>query len=131
MVDLFSRLKKSRETKGMTLLEISKVLRISENYLDAIEKKDYSRLPEKVYSIGFIRNYANYLDVDPNGLIKQFIEEIGDADAAFGNAETLPPIHKIREMLEIAKRWLGCKHPVVEIMIGLFILLLISLLICF
>ncbi|MDR2157696.1 MAG: helix-turn-helix domain-containing protein [Holosporaceae bacterium] len=76
MVDLFAKLKKNREDKGLSLSEASAVLRISENYLNAIENKDYSKLPEIVYSIGFIRNYAAYLDIDPRDLIAQFKKEI-------------------------------------------------------
>jgi cytoskeletal protein RodZ len=73
------KLRMAREKKGVTIREIADTLRIGENYLRAIENMDRSALPERVYSLGFVRSYAIYLDMDPQSAVNQFKEEI------FGN----------------------------------------------
>ena len=65
-------LREAREEKGLELNEISSILRIRETHLAALENDDYETLPGKVYAIGFIRTYGNYLGLDSADLIEQF-----------------------------------------------------------
>ena len=53
------RKKKRRKIRG-----ISKKLNINENFLDMIEKGDFSKIPKHVPKLGFVRSYAKYLEVD-------------------------------------------------------------------
>ena len=53
------RKKKRRKVRG-----ISKKLNISENFLDMIEKGDFSKISKHVPRLGFVRSYAKYLEVD-------------------------------------------------------------------
>lgn len=81
------QLKAAREERGETLESISKVLRISEFYLQALENDDRESLPEIVYTIGFLRTYALYLSLDATQLIKafkqQFTQSIHAEDLVF------------------------------------------------
>jgi len=65
-------LRETREEKRLELSEISTILRIRETHLAALENDDYETLPGKVYAIGFIRTYGNYLGLDSADLIEQF-----------------------------------------------------------
>lgn len=67
-------LREKREQKELSIKEISLGTNISPGYLSAIENNDFSQMPGETYVIGFIRNYANYLDLDSNELISIYKE---------------------------------------------------------
>ncbi len=51
------------------IASISKVLRIREEYLEALENDNYDAIPEVIYVLGFARNYAIELGLDPTVII--------------------------------------------------------------
>lgn len=65
-------LKKKREELGLDLKEISALLKIREDYLSWIEEDCFDRLPVAVYTIGYIRCYANYLTIEPEPIIATY-----------------------------------------------------------
>ena len=67
--------RKVRERKHYSLEEISKVLRIGERYLEAIEEGNIEILPERVYTLGFVRAYAQYLGEKPTKCVEQFKQQ--------------------------------------------------------
>jgi cytoskeletal protein RodZ len=88
MTDYLSELKRVRKSKKLSLGHVANALRISELYLRAIEEKDYSKLPESVYAVGFIRNYAIFLGLDCDGAVMQFKQRDYISDnALFDQAE--------------------------------------------
>ena len=58
------KLKEIRESKGISLEEISHKTHIRLNYLDAIESNDLDQLPSPVQMRGFLRLYASELGID-------------------------------------------------------------------
>ncbi|MDR2067435.1 MAG: helix-turn-helix domain-containing protein [Holosporaceae bacterium] len=72
MLDSLGELKKFRKSKGLSLHHVAGVLKIKESYLRAIEEKDYAQLPEYVYAVGFIKNYATFLGADCEAAVEQF-----------------------------------------------------------
>ncbi len=56
---------------------ISKQLCIREDFLQALEDGNYTALPEVVYILGFARNYAIELGLDPDVIVKKIKNEIG------------------------------------------------------
>lgn len=72
-------LKETREEKGKSLEDLSKLLKIRYDYLKAIEDEDYQSLPGDVFIKGYIRIYAKELDVDSDyalGLYKKQITAV-------------------------------------------------------
>ncbi|MCL6583073.1 MAG: helix-turn-helix domain-containing protein [bacterium] len=57
-------LKKLRERKGVSLQEISEATMISVHALTDLENGEYSKFPGRVYIVGFLRAYAEYLGID-------------------------------------------------------------------
>ena len=57
---------------------ISKQLCIREEFLEALEAGDYNQIPEPVYILGFARNYAIELGLDPDEIVTK-IKQIGRA----------------------------------------------------
>ena len=68
--------KKRREELGIDIKEASEILRIGSEYLSAIENDSFDRLPVAVYTIGYIRCYAKYLDVDAGPVIASFTSHL-------------------------------------------------------
>src|SRR5260370_16702005 len=85
-------LRKARQRKGEDLAQISSVLKIRKDYLDALEESKFDAIPGRAYIIGFIRTYAQYLGLDPNECIDRVKREIaGRGDGREGNVEVSSP----------------------------------------
>ena len=73
------RLVAARERKGVDLYRAERDTKIRARYLAALEHGDYAELPGAVYTKGFLRNYALYLGLDPEDVVRQWRRERGDA----------------------------------------------------
>jgi len=69
-------LRKRREELGVSIEDASEALKISSEYLSAIEHDNFDRLPVAVYTIGYIRCYAKYLDFDAESVIAAFASHL-------------------------------------------------------
>ncbi len=56
---------------------IAKQLCIREEFLEALENGDYAAIPEPVYILGFARNYAMELGLNPDEVIAKIKKEMG------------------------------------------------------
>jgi cytoskeletal protein RodZ len=65
-------LKLARLQKGIKRREIVKKTKISLNYIKALESNNFRKLPESAFVKGFIRNYANTVDLDPEQALAVF-----------------------------------------------------------
>ena len=65
-------LRKTREHYGQSLLEVEENLRIRSTQLDALEKLQLDKLPGRVYAIGFVRAYSEYLGLDGDKMVRLF-----------------------------------------------------------
>ena len=83
------RLLAARERKGVDLYRAERDTKIRARYLAALEHGEYAELPGAVYTKGFLRNYALYLGLDPEDVIRQWKRERGDAEPAPQIAELL------------------------------------------
>lgn len=63
-MDVGDILRKTRLHYGQSLKDIENALRIRESQLKAIEQGEIEKLPGRVYAIGFVRTYAEYLGLD-------------------------------------------------------------------
>lgn len=69
---LGSTLQAARMGKKLSVVDISNAIHLSEKQIQAIENNDFSHLPEPAITRGFIRNYANYLEVDAEPLLREY-----------------------------------------------------------
>ncbi|EFD93964.1 RodZ family helix-turn-helix domain-containing protein [Megasphaera lornae] len=67
-----SALQAAREKQGRTLQEAAKALHIKKEYLAALEADAYETIPGAVFVKGFMRNYAQYLGVSAEKLVKEY-----------------------------------------------------------
>ncbi len=71
-VEIGEALRCTRLHYGKTIPDIEKALRIRASQIDAIECGDVERLPGRVYAIGFVRSYAEYLGLDGAQVVQLF-----------------------------------------------------------
>lgn len=70
-----SILKKAREERGLSHKEIFQVIKIHPRFLEALEKSDWSIFSGSVHAKGFLKNYAEYLELDTNEVLAFFRRE--------------------------------------------------------
>jgi len=65
-------LKNAREDKDLSIVEVSKKLKISPRYLEAIESEDRGAFPSEPYCSLIIKDYANFLGLNGDDIISLF-----------------------------------------------------------
>lgn len=65
-------LRKSREETGLNLAEVAYQTKIRERYLSALENDQISNLPSKVQAKGYLRIYAQLLNLDEGKILQAF-----------------------------------------------------------
>jgi cytoskeleton protein RodZ len=61
-----------RQTKGISLEQISSITKLRISTLQAIEDGDFDALPGGIYNISYIRQYARAIDADESHLIQLY-----------------------------------------------------------
>lgn len=61
-----------RETKGISLEQISQVTKLRVSTLKAIEDGNFDALPGGLYNISYIRQYARAIDADESHLVNLY-----------------------------------------------------------
>lgn len=69
MESLGQKLREAREAHSYSVEQIARDTHISKQYLEALELENFSVLPGDTYVVGFLRNYAEYLGLDPEELV--------------------------------------------------------------
>ncbi|MBT3272995.1 MAG: helix-turn-helix domain-containing protein [Spirochaetales bacterium] len=72
MESIGDKLKNQREQKGYSIEQIARDTNIAKRYLEALETEDFSVFPGDPYLIGFLRNYADYLGIDPEEMVSLY-----------------------------------------------------------
>ena len=65
-------LKSTREEKNLDFDKISRELTIEKRYLVALEEEDSGVFPGEAYLTGFLKNYAKYLELDADYVLKLY-----------------------------------------------------------
>ena len=82
-------LQEARQERGLTHEDVERDTKIRVRYLEAMEREDYAALPGTVYAQGFLRTYANYLDLDGEKLAKE-LKDRQSASSAMHGPNTRP-----------------------------------------
>src|SRR6056297_428765 len=64
LAELGSEIRRIREEKGLTLEDVTEVVKIRTNFLEDIEDGNFDRFPSGVYIRGFIQSYLRFLGAD-------------------------------------------------------------------
>ncbi len=66
------RLRRERESRNITLQEMSESTKIPQNCFKLLEDNDFANLPGGLYNKGYIRAYARFIGLDPEPLLKAY-----------------------------------------------------------
>lgn len=100
-------LKEARESKGITLEEVSQVLKISKAYIYALENGDFEVLPEPVFSRGYIKSYCRFLEVDPKEVFDSYNDYVSTIEPIkFEPIKSTPGREKRRIRLKGMPTWI-------------------------
>ena len=66
------RLRAARLERGLSLERIATQLHLKPVLLDALEEGRYAELPDPVFILGYIRNYARHIGLDPEPLLAAY-----------------------------------------------------------
>lgn len=69
-------LQQARAHKGISVRDLSLRSRIGLRYLEAIEGFEVEALPREVYLRGYLREIARALDLDPDQLVQDYLDEL-------------------------------------------------------
>ncbi|MDP4857250.1 MAG: helix-turn-helix domain-containing protein, partial [Desulfobacterales bacterium] len=99
-------LRQEREAKNISLGEVAQLTKISEFYLDFLEKDDYEKLPQGPYIKGYISSYARLIGSNADEAIKLYnslqeqMNQIEAAQAEQPEAAAKPaPIASLQEKI--------------------------------
>ncbi len=62
-------LKQTRESRGMSIIEVAERLHITVQYVEALESDAYDELPGETFVRGYLRSYARLLGLEPAAVI--------------------------------------------------------------
>ncbi len=93
MTSIGESLRQERVRRDLGLEQISRELKISSRFLEAIEDERFEKLPGGVFAKSFVRQYARYLGLDDDeyaAAVQQVVEPHGAPQ--FLSAPSLPPV---------------------------------------
>ena len=65
-------LRARREACGLTLTDVYRRIHVPVEYIRALERGDLDALPGKTYTMGFLKSYCRFLELDPEPLADHF-----------------------------------------------------------
>ncbi len=74
MEEIGRTLRETRERLGLTLEEAERTIRIRASRLETLERGEFDSLPSQVQARGFLHNYAEFLGLDPEELLRRYDE---------------------------------------------------------
>ena len=82
-------LRAARQNRALSLEDVSRAINIKPERLAAIEAMDKDALPAAPYALGFVRSYANHLDLPADPMVARFREPVSYTHL------TLPTIYSV------------------------------------
>ncbi|MCB1917483.1 MAG: helix-turn-helix domain-containing protein [Rhodocyclaceae bacterium] len=64
-----AQLRAAREMRGLTIGDVAYSLKLNPRQVEALEHERFDLLPGRAFARGFLKNYARFLDLDPQPLL--------------------------------------------------------------
>lgn len=87
-------LRQERERQNLSINDIEEGTSIRALYIEAIENGEYDKLPGAIYTKGFIKNYAKFLEMDVDAVIKEFATDMAELNAEKEAAEAATAVQE-------------------------------------
>lgn len=129
MTSIGDRLRREREKRHLQLDQVSRELKISTRFLEAIEQEHFDRLPGGVFAKSFVRQYARMLNLDEEEAAAEVQRTLGPSSSPqFAEAvpkpvapetvEFAPRVDSISSRPFASGSWLPALALVVAVMLG-------------
>jgi cytoskeleton protein RodZ len=128
MTSLGETLRRERLKRNLDLDQVSRELKISPRFLEAIEEEQFDRLPGGVFAKSFVRQYARLLDLDEEDAaneVQRLIAPVAPPDLpqlvaqrTSSPPEFSPRLESISERSFTSGSWLPALALVVAVMLG-------------
>jgi transcriptional regulator with XRE-family HTH domain len=90
MIETFGvRLRRRREEQQIALITIAEQMKIKLSLLEALERDDVSHWPSGIYRRAFIRAYARAINLNPDVVVREFLEVHPDPEEVVGPASAI------------------------------------------
>jgi len=86
-----ARLRQQRERQQIALASIAEQTKISLSLLEGLERDDLLRWPTGIFRRAFIRAYAHAIGLDPDSVVREFLELHPDPVEVVAAAAAAPP----------------------------------------
>jgi len=86
MISIGAQFQEERKNQNLSIEEVARATKIRAEFLNAIERGDYKKLPGPSYAHGFVRNYAKFLGLPVEKSLAIFRREFDEKKAV----EVLP-----------------------------------------
>ncbi|MEI7884680.1 MAG: RodZ domain-containing protein [Clostridia bacterium] len=96
-------LKEQRRDKGITLEQVELDTKIRHRYIQALEEDYIADLPDLFFVLGFVRNYARYLGLDPESTVELYKMEHAIQNRKVDPVSEIVPKHMLRQRKRIKK----------------------------
>ena len=110
MESIGEKLRQAREAKKLTYKDVSVETNLAPTFIEALEKEDFEKFPSETYILGFLRNYAEFLKLDPEEMIQLYkgykIGESATPLEELTRPTTSPVILKLRNYYDSYKNYL-------------------------
>ena len=87
------QLRQARKARSLTLEDVAQATHMRVHYLQALESNDIEALPSMVQARGFLRSYAEFLELDAEPLLLALSGEVS-------SEETLPTLEPTSETIQ-------------------------------
>jgi cytoskeleton protein RodZ len=108
-----ARLRAAREAAGLSLDQVAQQLKLAQRQVKALEDENFSALPGRTFSRGFVRNYARLLNLDPEDLLLHL------PDVAHAPALGSPALHSTGAMIAELPNTMAAKPSIARWLIPL------------
>lgn len=110
-------LRRTRETRGLSIEDVSQALKLSPRQIRAIEADDFDDLGSATFARGFVRNYARHLSLDPAAVLAVLEKQTALPEIELREVEHTNIVMP-REGARRPFMWLGALLPILLVALG-------------
>jgi cytoskeleton protein RodZ len=102
-----ARLRHERERRRIALRSIAERTKIGVGLLEGLERDDVSRWPSGIFRKSFIRAYAGAIGLDPDVVLREFVEQYPDPTDVAPAVAQVPVPAPVASGFAVTVRWSG------------------------
>ena len=69
----------ARRKRKVTVKDVEKAIKIRAKYITALERDAFDQISGEAYVVGFLKTYAQWLEIDASALLDRYREQTGSS----------------------------------------------------